>query len=74
MKTPKDLANEHWKWVEGLLDLLKYEDIDFDMLTNEYLYTTAFIHGYKHGYEQAQHTNSSMPAEQFVSMIKGDMK
>jgi len=32
-KTPKQLAEEHWLWLEPLL---------------HYLYVTAFIHGAKH--------------------------
>jgi len=32
----KKLADEHWEWLSKLL---------------EYVYKTAFIHGYKHGQE-----------------------
>ena len=34
MKTAEELADEHWEWLEELL---------------EYLYKSAFIHGFKHG-------------------------
>lgn len=34
----KDLADEHWQWVESVLELI---------------YKSAFIHGYKHGKEDA---------------------
>lgn len=33
------LADEHWKWLEKLL---------------EYVYKTAFIHGYKHGVDDTE--------------------
>ena len=34
MKTSKELAEEHWKWLETLLHKV---------------YVDSFIHGYKHG-------------------------
>jgi len=52
MTTPKELADQHWTWVEGLLDSLPGDGL-FGIATMEYLYTTAMIHGYKHGYEGA---------------------
>ncbi len=36
VKDPEKLAEEHWKWLEGMLG---------------YLYKTAFIHGYIHALE-----------------------
>lgn len=46
MKTPEQLAEEHWEWVKGLI---KSSSCDYTDETLEYIYTTAFIHGYKHG-------------------------
>ena len=34
MKTPRELAEEHWTWLETVLHKM---------------YVDAFIHGYKHG-------------------------
>ncbi len=43
------LAQEHWEWLKPLLELcgLSEEEIK----RHQYLYTTALIHGYKHGKE-----------------------
>ena len=53
-----DMAEEHWKWVEGLLrHALPVQNAKLNMdirevyLLMEYLYTTAFIHGWKHALE-----------------------
>ena len=49
-KTPRKLAEEHWTWVEGLLNC---RDYDPDLLEEmQYLYITAFTHGYKHAKEE----------------------
>lgn len=48
----KELANHHWIFIQGLLACLKgksKEEIDL----MEYIYTQAFIHGYKHGRENS---------------------
>ena len=45
MKSPEKLANEHWEWIAGLAAVYGMHE---DMETREYLYKTAFIHGYKH--------------------------
>jgi len=45
MKTPKELADQHWTWVDAVLRL--------GLSLVEYLYKTALIHGYKHGYDDA---------------------
>jgi hypothetical protein len=39
IKKGENLAEQHWFWLKVLL---------------EYLYKTAFIHGYKHGQEDAK--------------------
>ena len=40
-KTPEQLAEEHWNWLEGIL----LEEMRMKMK----LYKDAFVHGYKHG-------------------------
>jgi len=47
MDNIEKLANKHWNWIEGLLDSLPDGEV-FGIETTEYLYKTAFIHGYKH--------------------------
>ena len=42
-KTPEQLANEHWNWLEGIM----LEEMRMKMR----LFKDAFIHGYKHGKE-----------------------
>ena len=51
---PKELANKHWEWVEGLHSHM------------EYLYKTAFEHGFKHG---VQSVGMSTENEQTVYKI-----
>ena len=48
----KQLAEEHWKWVEGFMVSVGYELDSIEKSAYHYLYTTAFIHGYKHGAEE----------------------
>lgn len=43
----KELAENHWIFVEGLLDSLPGGDEAMQAMA--YLYIKAFIHGYKHG-------------------------
>jgi len=40
-KTPKQLAEEHWTWLESIL----YQQ----RLMEKKLFIDAFVHGYKHG-------------------------
>jgi len=47
--SPKNLAEEHWKWIKELLHLLGITHVNTDVVA--YLYTTAMIHGYKHALE-----------------------
>jgi len=47
--TPERLAEDHWDWMAGLLRTLPGVELNVDTL--EYIYVTAFIHGYKHGEE-----------------------
>ena len=42
-KTPQQLADEHWAWLEGIL----LESMRMQMR----LFNDAFIHGFKHGKE-----------------------
>lgn len=50
----KESVEQHWKWVEGLLNVTVLKDMDFDEMMRlcHYLYITAMIHGYKHGIEE----------------------
>ncbi len=42
-KTPRQIAEEHWEWIESLLFQQR--------LMEKKLFIDAFIHGYKHGKE-----------------------
>lgn len=56
MEQFKDDVEKHWKWVEGILDITVSKDMDFNEMMGlcHYLYTTAMIHGYKHGVENSE--------------------
>ena len=41
-----ELINAHWVWLEGFLNTI--DDTSFTVETIEYIYKTAFVHGYKH--------------------------
>lgn len=43
----KQLAENHWDWVQGFINTL--DSFGFDEDTLKYIYETAFIHGFKHG-------------------------
>jgi len=43
LKTPMQLADEHWDWIEGIL----FTQMKLTMK----LFKDGFIHGYKHGKE-----------------------
>ena len=47
------MADKHWKWISGLLAALERDTCNFPIEALEYLYTTAMIHGYWHGWEDA---------------------
>ena len=49
MKDAEKLAKEHWEWIHGLLKSIN--ELEFELAMLEYVYTTAFVHGYKHGQE-----------------------
>ena len=40
-KTPRELAEEHWAWIESILSVQR--------MMEKKLFIDAFIHGYKHG-------------------------
>lgn len=46
------LAIDHWDWLEPLLLMLDEKPANIGAM--EYLYKTAFIHGYKHGQEDSK--------------------
>lgn len=48
------LAQEHWDWIEGLWESMP-DDMVFGVSTTEYLYKTAFVHGFKHASNQSLH-------------------
>ena len=48
--TAKKQAELHWEYIKVLL--LIHEPSNKTLAVYEYLYTQAFIHGYKHGKEE----------------------
>lgn len=42
-KTPRQLAEEHWRWIESVLSDRQRE--------TEHMFIEGFLHGYKHGKE-----------------------
>jgi len=46
------IAEKHWAWVEGLWQSMP-DDTVFGLEATEYLYKTAFVHGWKHASQQA---------------------
>jgi len=49
MKTAKELAEDHWGYVGGLLEMTDWEAGGMSFL--KYVYETAFVHGFRHGVE-----------------------
>ena len=47
----KQLANEHWSYIESLLVTHKVDKQTIDIV--KFHYISAFIHGYKHGLEES---------------------
>lgn len=47
--TPKENAEAHWGYVKGLLELAN-PNVNVELC--EYMYVTAFIHGWKHADEE----------------------
>ena len=41
------IAENHWVWIEGLFESMP-DDTVFGISATEYLYKTAFVHGWKH--------------------------
>jgi len=57
MEDNEKLAWDHWNYIEGVL---RTQGIEVKQLeTIKYHYTTAFIHGYKHGVEDSTNINRS---------------
>lgn len=44
------LAEQHWQWLEGLLVAMRKDTFSREVL--QYIYITAFIHGWKHAKEE----------------------
>ena len=58
MKDPKTVAAEHWKYIQRLL--LAHR-VDFELIDKiAFHYQTAFVHGWKHGWEGAESDNENM--------------
>ena len=49
MSKARDLAEEHWKYVEGILNLYNEDKDTISKL--KYHYIETFIHGMKHGFD-----------------------
>ena len=49
--TPEEMAEAHFDWLKGLLELIPCYEDSLDVQFLRYLYETAFVHGYKHGVE-----------------------
>jgi len=45
----KKLAENHWDWLEPIIDKIPFMSRDNELLG--YLYKTALVHGIKHGKE-----------------------
>ena len=51
MEDVKKLAEQHWDWVGGVLERLELDPSTLELA--RYLYTTSFVHGWKHCAEGA---------------------
>lgn len=60
MKTPEQLADEHWEYVRGVIDrenlAVEHMALGMDeyLVKIEFHFKTAMIHGYKHGLAAAK--------------------
>jgi len=45
-------AEEHWKFIEGLLVACGRFDTEEELNAVKYLYVESFLHGFKHGIEE----------------------
>ena len=52
MDRGKQLADDHWEYIEALLNRHSIKLLDLGIA--EFHYKTAFIHGYKHGKEDKE--------------------
>lgn len=48
----KEIADKHWRWIEGLFESI--DDTVIGISAVEYLYKTAFYHGWKHALQSNQ--------------------
>lgn len=55
----KELAEAHWEYVEGLLTAIGYSGNG--ILVAEYMYKTAFEHGWKHSLEGKEAALNNVP-------------
>jgi len=56
MDRAKELAENHWEWVRGLLESLQTPEFIVDVIA--FFYITAFEHGYKHAMQDKQKEES----------------
>ena len=52
MTRAEELANDHWEWLESIL--LANETKTLQIEAVELIYTSAFIHGWKHALEEQE--------------------
>ena len=50
MKKEVELAEQHWGYIDGLLQRSRLPESELELV--KYAYTTAFIHGFRHGVEE----------------------
>ena len=55
MDDMKKVTDNHWKWVKGLMDTLPIRNL-LSIESMEYLYKTAFEHGWKHALKSNSRT------------------
>lgn len=51
------LIDAHWDWIKGLLDTMEWSSENYNF--EEYIYKTAFKHGWKHCQEHFGETQTS---------------
>ena len=58
MKDPKAVAAEHWGYIRTLLEIHNTNTYTIEKVG--FHYRTAFIHGWKHGKEEAESDKENM--------------
>ena len=65
--TAKELSNEHWRYIKSLLETHKIDEEVIKQIG--FHYTTAFVHGWKHGIEHFQ--EQKLKFKNFIDRIGG---